>query len=464
MVTVSLKKRLIIYIMLIFLLIMTVIGYILVVQQRDIFQEEIERRGKLLARTLADISKEAILIHEFSTLVQNVRSFEDEKDLIGAKIINNEGRILASLNREEEGSFTDFDYSEDQLLWENNNLITVDTINVNGVDMGKSIVVLSQQSMLDRINYSIKLIMLILTVALVLLIIIINITAEYFFEPLTILAERVRKIPEDDFDIKTLEKAEPPEELNELYNSIGWMYEEMLVIRKRLVEKAQMATIGKMSAYLAHEIRNPLEAISGSVEVMKLKGDLNSDGGFYNILKEEITSLNSFLDEFLSFARIKSYDFEKINLNNLINDIFVLLKPMLQNKKIKLIKKFNNQEAYINGDTNKIKSVFTNILLNSIEAVGKKGYIKIVLSNDEKFITVLIKDNGSGIKEKNLEKIFDPFFTTKKSGSGIGLSISKEIIERHDGIIDVESNNNTVFKIKLPIFKDDNNNGKNTNS
>lgn len=334
MVTVSLKKRLIIYIMLIFLLIMTVIGYILVVQQRDIFQEEIERRGKLLARTLADISKEAILIHEFSTLVQNVRSFEDEKDLIGAKIINNEGRILASLNREEEGSFTDFDYSEDQLLWENNNLITVDTINVNGVDMGKSIVVLSQQSMLDRINYSIKLIMLILTVALVLLIIIINITAEYFFEPLTILAERVRKIPEDDFDIKTLEKAEPPEELNELYNSIGWMYEEMLVIRKRLVEKAQMATIGKMSAYLAHEIRNPLEAISGSVEVMKLKGDLNSDGGFYNILKEEITSLNSFLDEFLSFARIKSYDFEKINLNNLINDIFVLLKPMLQNKKL----------------------------------------------------------------------------------------------------------------------------------
>lgn len=129
-----------------------------------------------------------------------------------------------------------------------------------------------------------------------------------------------------------------------------------------------------------------------------------------------------------------------------------------------MIKKFNNQEAYINGDTNKIKSVFTNILLNSIEAVGKKGYIKIVLSNDEKFITVLIKDNGSGIKEKNLEKIFDPFFTTKKSGSGIGLSISKEIIERHDGIIDVESNNNTVFKIKLPIFKDDNNNGKNTNS
>lgn len=463
MVTVSLKKRLIIYIMLIFLLIMIVIGYILVVQQRDIFQAEMERRGKLLARTLAEISKEAMLIYEFSTLVQNVRSLEGEEDLKNAKIINNNGRILASLNREAEGSFSDSDFSQDRNYWEDNYLITVETINANGIEMGKSIIVLSQQSMLNRIGHSVKLIIIILVIALALLIIIINITAEYFFEPLTLLAERVRKIPDDNFNIKKLQESQPPEELKELYNSISWMYEEMLMIRKRLVEKTQMATIGKMSAYLAHEIRNPLEAISGSVEVMKLKGEINSDGGFYNIIKEEISSLNSFLDEFLSFARGKSYDFEKININSLINDIFNLLKPMLRNKDIQLIKIFNNREAYIKGDANKIKSVFTNVILNSIEAVGSNGYVEITLKNDEDYITAVIKDNGKGIKNKNLTKIFDPFFTTKKSGSGIGLSISKEIIERHDGAIDVEAKNNTIFTIKLPIFKDDNN-GKNSDS
>lgn len=463
MVTVSLQKRLIIYIMLIFLLIMTVIGYILVVQQRDIFQAEMERRGKLLARTLAEISKEAMLIYEFSTLVQNVRSLEGEEDLKNAKIINNNGRILASLNREAEGNFSDSDYSQDRNYWEDNYLITVETINANGIEMGKSIIVLSQQSMLNRIGHSVKLIIIILVIALALLIIIINITAEYFFEPLTLLAERVRKIPDDNFNIKKLQESHPPEELKELYNSISWMYEEMLMIRKRLVEKTQMATIGKMSAYLAHEIRNPLEAISGSVEVMKLKGEINSDGGFYNIIKEEISSLNSFLDEFLSFARGKSYDFEKININSLINDIFNLLKPMLRNKDIQLIKIFNNREAYIKGDANKIKSVFTNVILNSIEAVGSNGYVEITLKNDEDYITAVIKDNGKGIKNKNLTKIFDPFFTTKKSGSGIGLSISKEIIERHDGAIDVEAKNNTIFTIKLPIFKDDNN-GENSDS
>ncbi|RQD70687.1 MAG: two-component sensor histidine kinase, partial [Halanaerobium sp. MSAO_Bac5] len=173
----SLKKRLIIYIMLIFLLIMTVIGYILVVQQRDIFQAEMERRGKLLARTLAEISKEAMLIYEFSTLVQNVRSLEGEEDLRNAKIINNNGRILASLNRDTEGSFTDSDYSQDRKYWEDNYLITVETINANGVEMGKSIIVLSQQSMLNRIGYSVKLIIIILVIALALLFIIINITA-----------------------------------------------------------------------------------------------------------------------------------------------------------------------------------------------------------------------------------------------------------------------------------------------
>lgn len=75
-----------------------------------------------------------------------------------------------------------------------------------------------------------------------------------------------------------------------------------------------------------------------------------------------------------------------------------------------------------------------------------------------------IEDNGCGIKNEDLDKIFNPFFTTKKSGSGIGLSISKEIIEKHKGKIEANTDNNTVFKIKLPIYKDDSNNEKDTNS
>ena len=137
---------------------------------------------------------------------------------------------------------------------------------------------------------------------------------------------------------------------------------------------------------------------------------------------------------------------------------------MIENNDITLSKEFNSQHKYIKGDINKIKSVFTNIILNSIEAIKKSGYIRIKVENDEDYIFIYIEDNGSGIKSEDLDKIFNPFFTTKKSGSGIGLSISKEIIEKHKGKIEADVEENTIFKIKLPIYKDDSSNEENINS
>jgi len=450
--------------MLIFLLIMLLVGYVLIVQQKDIFQEEIERRGKLLARTLAEISKEALLVHEFSTLSKNVMSFESEQDVVGVKIINNNGRILAALDRDLEGTFNKKSYEQKQNYVDDDKLITVTDIIVDEDVIGRTIITLSQQTLKNKINYSIRMMVVILTSSFLLLTFIIHITSDYYLEPITNLAKIVRKIPESDFKISKLKSKNPPLELKELYNSVIWMYEEMLIIRKSLIEKTQMATLGKMSAYLAHEIRNPLEAISGAVEVIKLKRESDFHNGFFEIINEEIETLNNFLEEFLNFARIKSYEFKKIDIINLLNDISKLLESMIKNNNITLIKEFNSQHRYIKGDINKIKSVFTNIILNSVEAIKKSGYIKIKVEDSEDFILIYIEDNGSGINNKDLDKIFDPFFTTKKSGSGIGLSISKEIIEKHDGKIDAEVENNTIFKIKLPIYKDDSGNEKDINS
>ncbi|MFW6295136.1 MAG: sensor histidine kinase, partial [Halanaerobium sp.] len=409
-------------------------------------------------------SKEALLVHQFSTLSQNVMSVKDEQDVIGAKIVNEDGRILAAVDSDLEGEFTERSYEEEKIYRERNKLISVRNIVVDDEVIGKSIITLSQQTLKDQINYSIRLIVIILTAAFLFLAFIINITSDYFLEPITNLAHLVRKIPDSDFKISKLKNKNPPSELEELYSSVTWMYEEMLIIRKSLIEKTQMATLGKMSAYLAHEIRNPLEAISGAVEVIKLKGELNYNNGFFDIIKEEIVTLNKFLDEFLNFARIKSYEFKKIDINNLINDITKLLDPMLKNNNIELEKEFKNEQCFIKGDISKIKSVFTNILLNSVEAINESGSIKIRVEDRNSFILTFIEDNGSGIKQEDLEKIFTPFFSTKKDGSGIGLSVSKEIIEKHNGEITAVSENNTVFKIKLPIYEDDSTDEKDINS
>lgn len=457
----SLKKRLIIYIMLIFLFVMIFVGYILISQQQDIFKEEIERRGRLLASTLAKISREPILVYEFSALNQNVLSFEDEKDVVEAKIINNNGRIVAALNKEDEGRFASIDYelTKEQKYLENKLLSTAE-IRYNDVYMGKAVVVLSLDSMQARISYSVKMIIIILGISFLFLLLFINFASDYLLKPVITLADIVRKIPDRNFEIEKLKNREPPKELQELYNSIIWMYEEMLLIRKRLIEKTQMATIGKMSAYFAHEIRNPLEAMSGAVEVIKIKGNFQENNTFFEIIKEEITTLNNFLDEFLNFTRIKSYKFEKVNLNNLVNDISILLGPMFKAENINLLFKKTAENYFVKGDYNKIKSVITNILLNAVEAVEEGGFVKITLSQNTQFVEIKIIDNGKGIDNSNLEKIFNPFFSTKKTGNGIGLSISKEIIESHNGEILVDSAKNTTFIIKLPIYKDDDSNNE----
>lgn len=461
----SLKKRLISYMMLIFLLVMVFVGYILISQQKDIFKEEIERRGRLLASTLAKISREPILVYEFSALNQNVLSFKGEKGVIEAKILNNKGRIVASIDQSEEGEFAAAKYRSDlkQSYFENK-LLSIEKIKHNQLEMGTAVIVLSLDSMNQKINYSVKMIIFILGLSFLILFIFINFASSYLLKPVILLTDLVRQIPNSKFEIEALKNQNPPAELQELYNSIIWMYEEMLLIRTRLIEKTQMATIGKMSAYFAHEIRNPLEAMSGAVEVLKIKGDFSDANEiFFDIIKEEIATLNSFLDEFLNFTRIKSYSFERFNLTKLMQDMITLLKPMFKAKNIELISNFAASEILIEADINKIKSVITNILLNSKEAIKENGIVKIELIQKQDLIEIIITDDGQGINKTDLDKIFNPFFSTKKAGNGIGLSIAKEIIEAHKGKILVESKAVTIFRIQLPLSEDDINE-KNSNS
>lgn len=147
--------------MLIFLFVMVFVGYILISQQKDIFQEEIERRGRLLASTLAKISREPILVYEFSALNQNVLSFKGEKGVIEAKILNNKGRIVASIDKTEEGEFAAAKYfSDSKQSYFADKLLSIEKIKHNELEMGRAVIVLSLDSMNKKINYSVKMIVL----------------------------------------------------------------------------------------------------------------------------------------------------------------------------------------------------------------------------------------------------------------------------------------------------------------
>lgn len=231
-------------------------------------------------------------------------------------------------------------------------------------------------------------------------------------------------------------------------------------IEEQIRRSERLASIGELAASIAHEIRNPLGAISNSVCMLKrdltLIGD---DQKLFDMVVEETDRLNSIITNFLTFAHPAEYHFIKSNIVEIIDKtLFLLEQDARFNDEIKIVRSYKDTIPKIYLDRNWIRKVFWNLFVNSIDAMPNGGKILIRVrrmktpNNDE--IEIVIADKGDGIPPENIRKIFEPFFTTKKSkGTGLGLSIVHRIVDNHGGVIDVKSTQGkgTVFTIRLPI-------------
>jgi len=204
---------------------------------------------------------------------------------------------------------------------------------------------------------------------------------------------------------------------------------------------------------ITHEIKNPIAVCKGYLDMFDVNNKEHAKK-YIPIMKEEIQKTLILLEDFLSMNKIK--------LNNDILDINLLLEEMVdsfklfwQEKKIKTKINILDEEVYINGDYNRLKQVFLNIIKNSMEALKENPIIEISTELKNNNIYIYIKDNGSGIPKDILEKIKEPFFTTKEKGTGLGVSLSNEIIEALNGNLQYESKEGeyTLVKIMLPIIQ-----------
>ena len=225
----------------------------------------------------------------------------------------------------------------------------------------------------------------------------------------------------------------------------------------------KFAAVGKMAAGIAHEIRNPLASISGSIQLLKgeLKlDDLNSN--LMDIVVREADRLNKLITEFLAFARPTKTEEEIVDLNMLMNETIDLCQnDPAYSDSIKFVRNFA-KGAYLRADASQLRQLFWNLFVNSIQAMPKGGQIEVVTamtgkSSDvdplPKQVQVKISDNGIGISKDVLPQVFDPFFTTKESGTGLGLTTAYRIVENHNGKITLESQPGlgTSFYIILPL-------------
>ena len=240
------------------------------------------------------------------------------------------------------------------------------------------------------------------------------------------------------------------------------LYEDLKKSKSYIRRADRLASLGTLTAGLAHEIRNPLVAIKTFTQLLPERlEDEEFRNHFLNIASGEVDRISALVTELLEFARPSEPKFEMEDINNIIDGMVLLVSTETKSKHIGIIKDYALDLRPITIDREQMKQVFLNILLNAIEATPENGkiYVKtrcFTKPQGEPYIQVEFTDTGCGIPAEYLEDIFTPFFTTKEKGSGLGLSISNQIIQDHKGYIDVESqvNKGTSFFINLPLNQD----------
>jgi len=231
-------------------------------------------------------------------------------------------------------------------------------------------------------------------------------------------------------------------------------------------ESKRLSQLGKLSATVAHEIRNPLVAIGGYAKRLKRKfmdyGEVDSKS--IDTIVEEVERLETIVHDILDFASERKMEFVEINLSSLLEKCIEFAKVAAEQNNIEIILNsgseiLESKNMLIKGSFNNLKQAFINVLNNAIEASSTKDIITIdiLTEADELNYWIVIKiNNRSELKVgSDIYNIFLPFFTTKTKGTGLGLTITRKIIEQHSGQINVESNaeNGTTFTIKLPLLK-----------
>lgn len=224
--------------------------------------------------------------------------------------------------------------------------------------------------------------------------------------------------------------------------------------RQELSRAEHLATLGELAAGLAHEIRNPLAGIAGVIEVIGKElpaGSVSRD--VLGDVHAEIRQIQSILSDLLAYARPRPPQFHRADLNVTIEQAVLLARQQVRSRPIEIDFAPSSGVAAVVHDPVQIQQVTLNLLLNAIQSIPHAGRIEIRLENRGDCAVLRVTDTGRGIPREILPKIFRPFFTTRKEGTGLGLPLTREIVESHGGRIEVtsEPGKGTCFEVRLPL-------------
>jgi signal transduction histidine kinase len=225
-----------------------------------------------------------------------------------------------------------------------------------------------------------------------------------------------------------------------------------------LVQTRALALLGKYCAELTHEIKNPLNSIAIQIHLMqrfaeqargKLKEDMQDT---VRVLREEVERLNNLSREYLQITKAPPLEMRIGSIPELLNETIELVRPMLSLSKVVLKTEIQNNLQEILVDRDRMKQVFLNIINNAVDAMPGGGTLTITAAAGPSSVSVSFADTGSGIPPETSSKVFEPFFSTKQSGTGLGLTLAKNIVEAHGGAVCFKNRGTgAMFTVEIPI-------------
>lgn len=241
-----------------------------------------------------------------------------------------------------------------------------------------------------------------------------------------------------------------------LQNELEKAYKNLKDVTSHVEQSEKLASIGRLSAELAHQINNPLDGIKNCLSVIKREpNDAGQKKRYFELIDEALYDIEKAVRDLLDYAKRHDPVMEEVDLASVLKRTIIMAEYKLQKTGIQVETFFDDRLPHIMGDSHKLQEVFFNIVMNAIDAMPKGGRLTIETGKIGDFIDVKIMDTGVGIPQEHLSKIFQPFYTTKPlgEGTGLGLFVSIDIIKKHNGTIDVYSKagEGAIFSITLPI-------------
>ncbi len=228
------------------------------------------------------------------------------------------------------------------------------------------------------------------------------------------------------------------------------------VFEQNLRRLDRLASLGTLSASMAHEIKNGMVAIKTFIDLLMQRGQ---DTELTEVVSRELQRINAIVTQMMRFAAPKGTAFATVRVHELLDHSLRLLHHQIAGKLISLQRRYQAETDAVRGDDVQLQQAFMNLLLNALEAMDTKGALTVATETMEgkrgaRWMQIHIQDTGAGIAQENLTRLFEPFFTTKRNGTGLGLAISQRIAHEHRGVIQVQSkiNQGSTFSFLIPVL------------